>query len=96
MEEDEDEPAMLVSVAEKALQQKCKPETLSYCPSMDLMALATEDEQLQVFRLNGQRVFGASYTASNVQISRLRWKPNGEPFQSSISKVAALTVQQDI
>jgi anaphase-promoting complex subunit 4 len=77
MEDEEDEPAMLVSVAEKALQQRCKAQTLSYCPSMDLVALVTEDEQLQVFRLNGQRVFGASYTSSNLQISHLQWKQNG-------------------
>lgn len=75
--ENDDDPAMLSSVAEKAIQQKIKPQTLAYCPTMDLVALVTEDEDLHVFRLNGQRVFGASYGDAGVQVSRLRWKPNG-------------------
>ncbi|KAL1963582.1 hypothetical protein VTN77DRAFT_8027 [Rasamsonia byssochlamydoides] len=50
----------LTTVAEKTLPAKCKPGLLAYCPTMDLVALATEDEQLRVFRLNGQQVLGAN------------------------------------
>ncbi|PGH12046.1 hypothetical protein AJ80_06865 [Polytolypa hystricis UAMH7299] len=83
----------LVCVAEKTLPSKCKPRTLTYCPSMDLVALATEDEQVHVFRLNGQRVFGGVYGAvagggsgsghgngsgsGSVVVRGLRWKGNG-------------------
>ena len=51
----------LIAVAEKILPAKCKPQTLAYCPTMDLIALAADDKQLHVFRLNGQRVFGGSF-----------------------------------
>jgi hypothetical protein len=47
----------LTAVAEKTLPAKCKPDSLAYCPTVDLVALATQDEQLHVFRLNGQKIF---------------------------------------
>ena len=94
MDDDEDEPAILASVAEKALQQRCKPHTLSYCPTMDLVALVTEDEQFQVFRLNGQKVFGASYASSNVSISHLRWKPNGK--LGTVHRIAGGFMQEQL
>ena len=76
-------PFSLVSVAEKKLAAKCRLHTLTYCPTMDLVALATEDEQVHVFRLNGQRVFGGSYgnlpEATQGDVVRgLKWKENGE------------------
>ena len=51
----------LIPIAEKLLPAKCKLGTLTYCPTMDLIALATVDEEVHVFRLNGQRVFGGSF-----------------------------------
>jgi anaphase-promoting complex subunit 4 len=53
-------PPQLTAVAEKTLPAKCKPGLLAYCPTMDMVALATEDEQLHVFRLNGQQVLGVN------------------------------------
>lgn len=80
----------LTAVAEKTLQPtKCKPGgsgTLAYCPTMDLIALAAEDEQLHVFRLNGQRVFGGSFggdpyldedAKEKGEIRAMKWKNNG-------------------
>ena len=60
MAEPEDGP-QLIPIAEKTLPAKCKPGILTYCPTMDLIALATVDEEVHVFRLNGQRVFGGSF-----------------------------------
>lgn len=49
-------------VAEKSLATRCKPNMLTYCPTMDLIAVVgAQDEQLSVYRLNGQRVFGGSF-----------------------------------
>lgn len=49
-------------VAEKTLPAKCKPNMLTYCPTMDLIAVVgAQDEQLSVYRLNGQRVFGGTF-----------------------------------
>ncbi|KAJ5819217.1 Anaphase-promoting complex subunit 4 [Penicillium riverlandense] len=75
----------LPPVGEKSLPAKCKPRALAYCPTMDLIALATEDEELRIFRLNGQRVFGGSFGGDpylgedeeDGEIRALAWKGNG-------------------
>lgn len=81
---EEKEPATLNSVAEKDLAARCKPRTIAYCPNMDLVAVVTEDEQVNVYRLNGQRVFGGAYGLGEedgeegvVRAVGLRWKENG-------------------
>lgn len=75
----------LAPVAEKSLPAKCKPGALAYCPTMDLIALATDDDELRVFRLNGQRVFGGSFCGDpyldemqNGEIRGLVWRSNGK------------------
>ncbi|KAE8377835.1 putative anaphase-promoting complex component Cut20/Apc4 [Aspergillus bertholletiae] len=75
----------LTPVAEKSLPAKCKATSLQYCPTMDLISLVTEDDELRVFRLNGQRVFGGSFKGDPYldeddgggEIRNLRWKNNG-------------------
>ncbi|KAL4785877.1 anaphase-promoting complex, cyclosome, subunit 4-domain-containing protein [Aspergillus varians] len=75
----------LTPVGEKSLPAKCKADMLRYCPTMDLIALVTEDEELRVFRLNGQRVFGGSFKGDpyldeddrSGEIRALWWKNNG-------------------
>lgn len=76
----------LTPVGEKSLQAKCKAQAVAYCPTMDLIALATEDEELRVFRLNGQRVFGGSFGGDpylgedeeDGEIRGMAWKGDGE------------------
>ncbi|QGA15092.1 hypothetical protein EYB26_002748 [Talaromyces marneffei] len=77
-------PPELTSVAEKTLPSKCKDGSLlTYCPTMDLIALATEDEQLYVFRLNGQEVLSADLAGDPYldevkgEIRGVRWKNDG-------------------
>ncbi|KAM5436283.1 hypothetical protein MferCBS31731_005976 [Microsporum ferrugineum] len=74
----------LNSVAEKDLSARCKPRMFAYCPNMDLVAIVTEDEQLNAYRLNGQRVFGGAYGLGEddgkgglVRAVGLKWKENG-------------------
>ncbi|KAL2822321.1 anaphase-promoting complex, cyclosome, subunit 4-domain-containing protein [Aspergillus cavernicola] len=75
----------LTPVGEKSLSAKCKANMLTYCPTMDLIALVTEDEELHVFRLNGQKAFGISLKGDpyldeddqSGEIRALRWKNNG-------------------
>ncbi|EFR04173.1 hypothetical protein MGYG_07180 [Nannizzia gypsea CBS 118893] len=81
---EQEEPATLNSVAEKDLTARCKPRTIAYCPNMDLVAVVTEDEQVNVYRLNGQRVFGGAYGLGEedgekgiVRAVGLKWKENG-------------------
>lgn len=82
-----EEGSQLTPVGEKSLPAKCKLSTVAYCPSMDLIALATEDEELRVFRLNGQRVFGGRFggdayldeeDGEDGVVRALAWKGNGE------------------
>lgn len=52
---------------------------------MDLISLVTEDDELRVFRLNGQKVFGGSFKGDPYldeddgggEIRKLMWKNNG-------------------
>ncbi|CEN62501.1 hypothetical protein ASPCAL09135 [Aspergillus calidoustus] len=76
----------LTPVGDKSLPAKCKAGMLTYCPTMDLIALVTEDDELRVFRLNGQKVFGGSFKGDPYldeddggggEILGLRWKDNG-------------------
>ncbi|KAJ5491352.1 hypothetical protein N7539_002919 [Penicillium diatomitis] len=75
----------LAPVGEKTLLRKCNPSTLAYCPSMDLIALATDDDKIEVYRLNGQRVFGGSFKGdpylgedeADGEVRAVAWKGNG-------------------
>ena len=75
--ETDDEPSSLNMLAEKVMHQAIKLNTLAYCPTMDLVALATVDEQVHVYRLNGQQVFGVSNKKAGCSVENLQWKPNG-------------------
>lgn len=70
--------AMLYTLSEKAVQPKINPLHVAYCPTMDLIALATIDEKVHVFRFNGQKVFGVTSKECLAKINQIRWKPNGE------------------
>lgn len=75
----------LTPVGEKSLPAKCRADMITYCPTMDLIALVTEDDELRVFRLNGQKVFEGSFKGDpyldeddgSGEIRALRWKNNG-------------------
>jgi anaphase-promoting complex subunit 4 len=77
---------MLNVVGEKFLPSRCRPGTLSYCPTMDLVAVVAvldlpgnegrTEEKLSVWRLNGQQVF-AWDAPSGIQIPFVRWKMDG-------------------
>ena len=69
---------MLTTLAEKLVQPAIKPEHVAYCPTMDLIALATVDEKVHVYRLNGQKVFGVVSKQPEARVNQIRWKPNGE------------------
>ena len=65
-------------LAEKVVQPAINPAHVAYCPTMDLIALATIDEHVQVYRLNGQKVFGVQNKHPFATITQLKWKPNGD------------------
>ncbi|TKA68104.1 hypothetical protein B0A49_08709, partial [Cryomyces minteri] len=63
---------------EKTLPQPVHSNLLAYCPTMDLIAIVTEDEQLDVYRLNGQRAFGMKRKSPRLSIDSMCWKFNGQ------------------
>lgn len=65
-------------LTEKTLHHTADPALITYCPSMDLVALVTTDQQVLIYRLNGQRVYGATQKAGKLQVASIRWKPNGQ------------------
>ena len=69
--------AELPRLAEKTLQQAVKTSTLAYCPTLDLLALATVEGKVYVYRLNGQRVVGGASKTPGLSIQSIHWKPNG-------------------
>ncbi|KAG0651892.1 hypothetical protein D0Z07_1276 [Hyphodiscus hymeniophilus] len=72
------DPLKLEVLSQKSLHQTADPELLTYCPSMDLLAVASTDQQVLIYRLNGQRVYGAAQKGSSLQVESIRWKPNGQ------------------
>lgn len=69
-------PSLRLQV-ERALQQPVHPYLLSYCPTMDLIAVVNQAEQLDVYRLNGQRAFGLKQKAPDCKVDAICWKFNG-------------------
>lgn len=64
-------------LAEKVVQPAVNPQHLAYCPTMDLIALATIDDNVHVFRLNGQKVFGVTNRRIPGNVNNIKWKPDG-------------------
>ena len=71
---------MADALAEKVVQVSINPQHLEYCPTMDLIAAVTVEDQTQVYRLNGQKVFGNQNKEGSSQVCSIKWKPNGESF----------------
>lgn len=72
-------------IGDKLLHQPANHDLLAYCPSMDLLALGSNDQQVLIYRLNGQRVYGATVKAGSLKVEKVQWKPNGiwEPLERS-------------
>ncbi|KAF1986422.1 hypothetical protein K402DRAFT_463704 [Aulographum hederae CBS 113979] len=64
-------------LAEKVLPHPIRPSLISICPTMELVAVVTEDEQVDVYRFGGQRAFSLPRRRLESTIRSLRWKFNG-------------------
>ncbi|KAI9791458.1 MAG: hypothetical protein M1835_000314 [Candelina submexicana] len=72
-------PATLNMLAEKTVPHLLDPEQLAYCPTMDLIAVATLEGKIFLYRLNGQRVLGgAEKWQVPGRVRGLHWKPDGK------------------
>lgn len=52
---------------------------------MDLIALVTDEENLDVYRINGQRAFGLKRKSEDVSVDALQWEFNGKSIAVSWS-----------
>jgi anaphase-promoting complex subunit 4 len=75
----------LLQQAEKILLHPIYPHLISYCPTMDLVALVTDEENLDVYRINGQRAFGLKRKSEDMRVDALQWEFNGKSIAVSWS-----------
>ncbi|EUC39224.1 hypothetical protein COCCADRAFT_312 [Bipolaris zeicola 26-R-13] len=75
----------LLLQAEKTLLHPIHPHLISYCPSMDLVAVVTDEESLDVYRINGQRAFGLKRKSEDVCVDAMQWEFNGKSIAVSWS-----------
>lgn len=73
--------AELKLIGEKTLHHGVNPLLLAYCPSMELLALGSSDQQVSLYRLNGQRVYSVVQKGNPLTVDRITWKPNGNPLK---------------
>jgi anaphase-promoting complex subunit 4 len=67
----------LLQQAEKILLHPIHTNLISYCPTMDLIALVTDEENLDVYRINGQRAFGLKRKSEDEKVEAVAWQGNG-------------------
>ena len=75
----------LLQQAEKILLHPIRPHLITYCPTMDLIAVVTDEENLDVYRINGQRAFGLKRKSEDVSVDALQWEFNGKSIAVSWS-----------
>ncbi|KAG9191539.1 hypothetical protein G6011_10273 [Alternaria panax] len=82
---DSGDDRQLLQQAEKILLHPIHPHLISYCPTMDLIALVTDEENLDVYRINGQRAFGLKRKREDLCVEALQWEFNGKSIAVSWS-----------
>ena len=75
----------LLQQAEKILLHPVHPHLIAYCPTMDLIAVVTTEENLDVYRINGQRAFGLKRKNESVTVDAIQWEFNGKSIAISWS-----------
>lgn len=68
----------LLQQSEKTLLHPIHPHLIAYCPTMDLIAVVTTEENLDVYRINGQRAFGLKRKNEDVTVDTIQWEFNGK------------------
>jgi len=55
---------------------------MEWCPTMDLLAIATTDSQVAVYRVNWQRLFAI---ATGHPVHCIAWRPDGQQLAVGLS-----------
>lgn len=72
-----DEKHRLPLQSEKALSYTIKPRLLAYCPRTDLLAVVTQDEVIEVYRIGGQRAFSIKRKSTSTVVVGVEWIRDG-------------------
>ncbi|KAH7406909.1 anaphase-promoting complex, cyclosome, subunit 4-domain-containing protein [Phaeosphaeria sp. MPI-PUGE-AT-0046c] len=75
----------LLQQAEKILLHPIHPHLVAYCPTMDLIAIVTDEENLDIYRINGARAFGLKRKGEELSVDALQWEFNGKSIAVSWS-----------
>ncbi|PWW79833.1 hypothetical protein C7212DRAFT_273504 [Tuber magnatum] len=66
----------------KILPIAARPGLAAWSPQLDLIAIVTSNENILLYRMNGQRVWGVAHRkeklASDVRVEKLQWRPDGK------------------
>lgn len=71
-----EEPRLPVQ-SEKVLSYAINPHLLAYCPRTDLLAVVTQDEVIEVYRIGGQHAFVVKRKSPSTTIVGLEWIRDG-------------------
>lgn len=85
----------LLQQAEKILLHPIHPHLTAYCPTMDLIAVVTTEENLDVYRINGQRAFGLKRKSEDLVVDAIQWEFNGKSIAVSWSDGKTDTVSSE-
>ncbi|TIA07215.1 hypothetical protein D6C80_09909 [Aureobasidium pullulans] len=72
-----EEPRLSVQ-SEKVLSYAINPHLLAYCPRTDLLAVVTQDEVIEIYRIGGQRAFVVKRKSPSTTIVGLEWIRDGK------------------
>lgn len=62
----------------KMLPPPARPGLAAWSPQLDLFAVVTNNDNVLLFRMNGQRVWGVAHNLGDgVHGTVLRWRPDG-------------------
>ena len=83
----------MAELSSKRLLEACKPWLTTYCPTMDLIATVSGKESVDVWRFNGQRVFGL-LAEENIKrtIEGIAWKSDGRILAVALSGGSVLLI----
>ncbi|KAK6000042.1 hypothetical protein QM012_004030 [Aureobasidium pullulans] len=64
--------------SEKSLSYAINPHLLAYCPRTDLLAVVTQDEVIEVYRIGSQRAFVVKRKSPSTTVVGLEWIRDGK------------------
>lgn len=81
---------------EKTLPNPSRPGLAAWSPKHDLLCFVTTNENVLLYRMNGQRVWGVAQrkdkSGQEGKIERLQWRPDGRYIMSFVLQKRLLKV----